>query len=125
MPSEVIGRTIRVGWADGPRVRNGQCENRPRTSSVHPPKIGRSASSPRTVHSSRIIRSHRADGPNNYFQPKPTDQTDRNEAMHKLTKNMKNTRLSGSSRMVRRLGADGPPGAETVAQTWNREHELI
>jgi hypothetical protein len=66
--------------ADGPCGLGGWSKNRPRTSSFHPPKFGRSVSSPRTVRSSRTIRPHRVDSPANNFQPKPTDRMDRNKA---------------------------------------------
>jgi hypothetical protein len=119
----VAGLTVHVGWADGLRVRGKRSENIPRTSSMHPPKFGQTASSPRTVRSSRTVRPHRVDGPTNNFQPKPTDRTDQNEATHELEKNTKNSRLSGSSRTVRRLGANGPPGADRAARARKRKHE--
>jgi hypothetical protein len=105
-----------VGWADGPRDRGRQSKNEHRTSSMHPPKFGRSASSPWTVRSSRTVLPHWADDPANNFQPKPTGQTDRNEVTQELMKNMTNNRLLSSSRTVHRPRVDGPPGMGTLAR---------
>jgi hypothetical protein len=93
-------RTVRVGAVDGLRVRGRQSKNGHRTSSMHPPKFGRYASSLRTIRSSWIVQPHRANGPTNNFQPKPTGHTNRNEATQELAKNKKNSRLLSSSRTI-------------------------
>jgi hypothetical protein len=109
-------RTVRGDRADGPCGLGRRSKNGPQTTSMHPPKFCRSASSTRMVRSSRTVRPHWVDGPANNFQPKPTKWTDRNEATQLLVKNMKNSQLSGSSLTVRWPGADDPPGADRAAR---------
>jgi hypothetical protein len=63
-----------------------------------------------------MVRPHRADGPVNNLQTKPTDPTDRNETAQELMKNTTNTWPVNTSRTVRRPRVDDPLGTETAAR---------
>jgi hypothetical protein len=116
------GWTIHGVWADGPRRGGGRSTSPARTVQKTAPNLqyaqvknGRSGRAPQTVRAARTIRPPQADGPTNSFQPKPTDTTDRNEAMQELMKNTMNSGLVNTSRMVHTEIADCPPGSHTAA----------
>jgi hypothetical protein len=105
-------QTVRGDQVDSPRGGGGRSAGQGRTVRKWKPNLHCAPSKNRTIASSlRTVRSsrpHRADGPANTFQPKPTGQTDREEATQELAKTT-NTWLKSSSRTVCLPPTDGPP----------------
>jgi hypothetical protein len=71
---------------------------------------------PQSIGAVRTVRDVQADGPPNTYQLKTAGQPDRNIGAQEHVTNTKNTWTNFSTRTVRLLPVDGPPGTGTAAR---------